>query len=220
MRSTRLKARTQNLKTENQELKLENQNLQTQNKEHILRQQKLSDQINALKLASTHSRKKWNSKKTKELELPKTIENIEIFNDHLHHERSELSAGLTNHKSRLEPDSKILSFSEAMEQRKSKTQHFDSERQGFLIEDTRRGMLFASPPEKSDNLKFISGITEILEARLNDCGIYTYKQILAWPDGAVVKFSNLLGVSESLITETWKQQAEFLAQPKDGKKAA
>lgn len=220
LRFTRFESRTQNLKTENQELKLENQNLQTQNDEHILRQQKLSDQINALKLTSTHSRKQWNSKKTNELELPKTIENIEISNDQLHHERSELSARLTNHKYIPEPDSAILSFAEAMEQRKSKTQHFDSEHQGFLIEHMRRGMLFASPPEKSDNLKFISGITEILEARLNDCGIYTYKQILAWPDGAVAEFSNLLGISESLITEIWKQQAEFLAQPKDRKKAA
>ena len=143
--------------------------------------------------------------KTKELELPKTIENIEISNGQLHHERSGLPASLTNHKSILDPNSAILSFAEAMEQKKSKTQHFDSEQQGFLIEHTRRGMLFASPPKKSDNLKFISGITEILEARLKDCGIYTYKKILAWPDGAVVEFSNLLRVSESLITEIWKQ---------------
>ena len=107
-----------------------------------------------------------------------------------------------------------------MEQRESLSRQFDAEHQGHLMEHAQRGMLFTSPPKKPDNLKFISGITEILEARLNDCGIYTYKQILAWNGGAVVEFSSLFGVSESLITKTWKQQAEFLAHPKDGQAAA
>ncbi len=158
--------------------------------------------------------------KTKESELSKTIDSLTISNDQLRHERAELLARLANHQSMSESDSAILSFAKAMEQRKSQSQQYDAEHQGHLIEHAQRGMLFASPPKKPDNLKFISGITEILEARLNDCGIYTYKQILAWSDGEVVEFSSLLGISESLITKTWQQQADFLAQPKDGQIAA
>ena len=107
-----------------------------------------------------------------------------------------------------------------MEQRKSQSQQYDAEHQGHLVKHPRRGMLFTSPPKKPDNLKFISGVTEILEARLNDCGIYCYKQILNWSEEAVTEFSVQLGIAESLITNTWKQQAEFLAQPKTGKAAA
>ncbi len=220
LRISQFETHTQSIESENQKLKLENQNLQTQQEQHILSQNKLSVEFNDLKRESSQSKERLNLQKTKESELSKTIDSLTISNDQLRHERAELLARLANHQSMSESDSAILSFAKAMEQRKSQSQQYDAEHQGHLIEHAQRGMLFASPPKKPDNLKFISGITEILEARLNDCGIYTYQQILAWSDEEVVAFSSLLGISESLITKTWQQQADFLAQPKDGQIAA
>lgn len=214
----------QGVEKENKKLKLENQTLQIQHQENLSHQNKSSVEISNLESMSNQSTEqanaRVNSQKTKELELIKKIESLERSNDQLQHERAGLLTRLAHQQSMSDSDSAIISFTKAMEQRKSKSQQFDAEHQGHLVKHFQRGLLFASPPKKPDNLKFISGITEIIEARLNDSGIYSYKQILEWSEIAVVEFSSLLGIEESLITNTWKQQAGFLAQPKDGKTAA
>lgn len=224
LKISQYESQMQGAELENQKLKLENQTLRIQHQENLSYQDKLSVEIRNLKSVNSHSteqaNERVNSQKTKELELTKKIESLERSNDQLQHERAGLLTRLANQQSMADSDSAIISFAKAMEQRKSKSQQFDAEHQGHLIKHTQRGMLFASPPKKPDNLKFISGITEILEARLNDSGIYSYKQILDWSEIAVTEFSGLLGIDESLITNTWKQQAEFLAQPKASKAAA
>lgn len=200
------------------------QGVEIENKKLISIQKELSSEISNLRNENKRSKadsiEKLDFQKTRALELSETIEKLKLSNDQLQQECSDLSVRLANQQSIVSSDSAIISFAEAMEQRKSQSQQFDAEHQGHLVKHSRRGMLFESPPQKPDNLKFISGITEILEARLNDCGIYTYKQILNWSEEAVSEFSNQLGIAESLITQTWKQQAEFLAQSKAGRAAA
>lgn len=220
LRISQLETHSKNRDSENKQLKSVYQSLQSQYKDSVSNHNQLSAELADLRLVNKQSQSELDLRRKKEIEFSNTIESLKISNDQLQYERAELQSRLANHKSISESDSAVLSFAKAMEQRESLSRQFDAEHQGHLMEHAQRGMLFTSPPKKLDNLKFISGITEILEARLNDCGIYTYKQILAWNGGAVVEFSSLLGVSESLITKTWKQQAEFLAHPKDGQAAA
>ena len=214
----------QGVEIENKKLNLEKKTLENEQQKLLSIQKELSNEISDLRNENSRSKEdsieKLNSQKTRVLELSETIEKLKISNDQLQQECSDLSVRLANQKSIVSSDSAIISFAQAMEQRKSQSQQFDAEHQGYLVKHSRRGMLFESPPQKPDNLKFISGISEILEARLNDCGIYTYNQILNWSEEAVSEFSNQLGIAESLIKQTWKQQAEFLAQSKAGKAAA
>ncbi|MCP4097878.1 MAG: hypothetical protein GY748_16730 [Planctomycetaceae bacterium] len=224
LRISQYESHMQGVEIENKQLKLANQTLQNEQQDILSAQQELSNEIDNLRRANLQSDEEANNRltaqKAKELESSETIENLRLKNDQLQQERVELLARLANQQSVAEADSAIISFAKAMEQRKSQSQQYDAEHQGHLVKHAQRGMLFTSPPKKPDNLKFISGVTEILEARLNDCGIYSYKQILNWSEEAVTEFSNQLGIAESLITNTWKQQAEFLAQPKTGKAAA
>jgi len=224
LRISQYESHMEGVEIENKQLKAENQTLQNEQQETLSAQQELANELNDLRRVNIQSKEEANERltaqKEKDLESSETIENLRLSNDQLHQERVELLARLANQQSVAESDSAIISFAKAMEQRKTQSQQFDTEHQGHLVKHAQRGMLFASPPKKSDNLKFISGVTEILEARLNDCGIYSYKQILNWSEEAVAEFSSQLGITESLITNTWKQQAEFLAQPKPGKAAA
>ena len=224
LRISQYESHMQGVEIENKKLNLEKKTLENEQQKLLSIQKELSNEISDLRNENSRSKEdsieKLNSQKTRVLELSETIEKLKISNDQLQQECSDLSVRLANQKSIVSSDSAIISFAQAMEQRKSQSQQFDAEHQGYLVKHSRRGMLFESPPQKPDNLKFISGISEILEARLNDCGIYTYNQILNWSEEAVSEFSNQLGIAESLIKQTWKQQAEFLAQSKAGKAAA
>lgn len=76
--------------------------------------------------------------------------------------------------------------------------------------DPVRGTIFTSPPESRDDLKRISGIAHVLEKRLNEFGIYTYKQIMEWDRRAIEEFSSLLTFKDRIERDDWKGQARTL----------
>ncbi len=80
--------------------------------------------------------------------------------------------------------------------------------------DPVRGVVFTEAPDTSDDLKKISGIAEILEKRLNDFGIFTYKQIIEWDRKAVDEFSALLAFRDRIDRDDWKGQAQVLYNQK------
>ena len=76
--------------------------------------------------------------------------------------------------------------------------------------DDRRGLVYTKPPRERDDLKKIAGIALVLEQKLNDFGIYTYKQIMEWDNTAIKEFSKLLSFRGRIEREHWLTQAEKL----------
>ncbi len=88
-----------------------------------------------------------------------------------------------------------------------------------LQQDERRGLIYTIPPEERDDLKRISGIASVLESRLNEFGIYTYRQIMDWDHVAVEEFSRLLTFRDRILRDKWIDQARRLYAEKYGKAA-
>ncbi|MEM8679127.1 MAG: hypothetical protein AAGF97_07235 [Planctomycetota bacterium] len=74
------------------------------------------------------------------------------------------------------------------------------------------GRIYHTPPEQRDDLKQISGIAQVLEARLNELGIYTYAQIMNWQQTQIDEFSKLLSFPDRIAREGWVAQARELHQ--------
>ncbi len=130
----------------------------------------------------------------------------------LRRERAAVMARLANYRKISDSDSMILSFNEALEARKRAA--YDSEYGGTTQKDPVRGLVYVEEPEFRDDLKLISGVAEVLEARLNDHGIYTFKQIMEWTPEAVEEFGRLLRFKERIYRENWQGQARKLYQDK------
>lgn len=77
-------------------------------------------------------------------------------------------------------------------------------------QDPLRGWIYRQPPPRCDDLRRISGIGEILEARLHDLGVYTYAQIMQWQANHVHEFSKLLAFRDRIEREQWVAQAKRL----------
>jgi predicted flap endonuclease-1-like 5' DNA nuclease len=136
----------------------------------------------------------------------------------LRRERAGVLARLANYRTIAEPDATIISFKQAMEERKQVA--YDQEYGGHTEEHATRGTVYTTEPESRDDLKRISGIAEVLEARLNDYGIYTFKQIMEWQPVAIEEFSRLLAFRDRIIRDDWKGQAKFFYQQKTQTSAA
>ncbi len=87
-----------------------------------------------------------------------------------------------------------------------KTQH-EPEYGGTIRKDQVRGNVYVEPPQFRDDLKKISGIAHVLERRLNEYGIYTYKQIMEWDKTAIDEFSHLLAFPDRIERDDWLGQA-------------
>ena len=86
--------------------------------------------------------------------------------------------------------------------------------------DSLLGVVFNRPPEFTDDLKKISGIASVLEARLNEIGIYTYKQIIGWNGIAIAEISKRLAFKDRIDRDQWQAQASTLYFEKYGSRAA
>ena len=86
--------------------------------------------------------------------------------------------------------------------------------------DEIKGLVFTQAPETRDDLKRIYGVAEVLEKKLNDCGIYTFKQIMEWDDRAIEEFSELLIFKDRIYRDNWLLQAKRLHDEKYGRRAA
>ncbi len=133
----------------------------------------------------------------------------------LRRERAGVLARLANYRTIAEPDATVISFTQAMAQLKNSDKgDYDREYGGHTRHDDVRGMVYTSEPETRDDLKRISGIAEVLEARLNDYGIYTFKQVMEWKPAAIEEFSRLLAFRDRIVRDDWKGQAKFFYEQK------
>ena len=82
-------------------------------------------------------------------------------------------------------DSMILSLSEAR-------QTIDHEYGGETRIHRTRGRVFTSRPKQVDDLKLISGVATVMEGKLNDYGVYTFRQVMEWDETNISEFKELL----------------------------
>ena len=132
----------------------------------------------------------------------------------LRKERTGVLARLANYRTVTEPEATVISFKQAMEIRDQAATSYDSEYGGTVSRHDKRGMIYTEAPDSQDDLKRISGIAVVLEARLNDYGIYTFRQIMEWEPEAVEEFSRLLAFRDRIVRDDWIGQARFFYNEK------
>ncbi len=84
-------------------------------------------------------------------------------------------------------------------------------RDQHVAADPALGVIFHEKPEVSDDLTRIDEISPELEHRLNQMGIYRFRQVASWSDGNVSEVANRLDVpKERIERERWLPQASEL----------
>jgi predicted flap endonuclease-1-like 5' DNA nuclease len=86
----------------------------------------------------------------------------------------------------------------------------DDEYRGRTRFDDRRGWVFTELPQLRDDLKKITGIANVLERRLNELGIFTYRQIMEWDHKMIAEFSKLFAFKDRIQRDGWQRQARDL----------
>lgn len=76
---------------------------------------------------------------------------------------------------------------------------------------TKPSALSAPDGGKADDLKKIKGIGKVNETKLNELGIYHYKQIAAWSQAEVNWVGSYLSFAGRIEREDWIEQAKKLA---------
>ncbi len=108
----------------------------------------------------------------------------------------------------IEADKLLASDDETEDDKRYYNQEADYEH--TVLEEIGRSIPRAGLDEK-DDLKKIDGIGMFVEQRLNQLGIYTYKQISHFDEAFVAKLGAALGFSEQTISrDQWVEQAQKL----------
>ncbi len=80
--------------------------------------------------------------------------------------------------------------------------------------DDKKGLIYSQRPDSADDLKIISGVGPVLEQKLNDIGIYTYKQVADWSPENIAIFDNLISFPGRIERDSWQDQAKKLHDQK------
>ncbi len=80
------------------------------------------------------------------------------------------------------------------------------------IDDSWRPSGFDSAPEDADELKRIKGIGAVIEATLNELGIYKFEQIAEWNSDNIAWVENSIAFPGRIQRENWLSQAKTLSE--------
>lgn len=80
------------------------------------------------------------------------------------------------------------------------------------LSDDSRPVSLAQRPDDTDELKRIKGIGTVIEATLNELGIFQFRQIAEWTDENIAWVEHFLAFPGRISRENWVQQAQALAQ--------
>lgn len=67
-------------------------------------------------------------------------------------------------------------------------------------------------PATPDDLKMISGVGPVMEAKLHDLGIYTFAQIAKWTENEIAWVDGYLAFRGRILRDDWIKQADALAR--------
>ena len=132
----------------------------------------------------------------------------------LRKERALVLATLADQRQAQQPEATIISFTQSMDPPVADHDDYDQEYGGRMRRDANRGLVFTETPDSCDDLKRISGIAEVLEKRLNDFGVFTFKQVMDWQPHEIEEFSRLLAFRDRIDRDDWQGQARFFYNQK------
>ncbi|MGJ8657121.1 MAG: NADH-quinone oxidoreductase subunit J [Akkermansiaceae bacterium] len=72
------------------------------------------------------------------------------------------------------------------------------------------GIIYDSRPDYADDLVIINGVGPLLEDKLNNFGVFTFKQIADWTPENVTEFDDLLSFKGRIDRDNWIAQATEL----------
>ena len=67
-------------------------------------------------------------------------------------------------------------------------------------------------PATPDDLKMISGVGPVMEAKLHDLGIYTFAQVAKWTEKEIAWVDGYLAFRGRILRDDWIKQADALAR--------
>ena len=79
---------------------------------------------------------------------------------------------------------------------------------GQMKADESLGILYTSAPDEVDDLTRIKGVAGVLSKKLNDYGVYKYRQIALWTPQICEDFSNTLSFKGRIQRDNWIDQAK------------
>lgn len=89
---------------------------------------------------------------------------------------------------------------------------------GTVRLDPGIGIVYATRPERWDDLTLLRGVGEVLQSRLHDLGIFTFKQIAVWTAAQVQEIARIIEAKDRIQRDYWVQQASELHYLKYGEK--
>lgn len=84
--------------------------------------------------------------------------------------------------------------------------------------DEKLGIVYATRPDRWDDLTLLRGVGEVLQGRLHDRGIFTFKQIAVWTAENAQEAARLIEAKDRIQRDFWVQQACELHYLKYGEK--
>jgi NADH-quinone oxidoreductase subunit E len=81
---------------------------------------------------------------------------------------------------------------------------------GHAARDEKLGLVFHSRPERYDDLTLLRGIGDALHTKLQEHGIYTFRQIALWTEEHIREFDSRLVAKDRIRREQWVKQARNL----------
>ena len=179
------------------------------------RQEKAQSQLDEMVARQISRESERSNDRSRILELEAQLKaSLETVDD-LRKERAMVLATLAEKHQAQTPEATIISFTQAIEEKEPVVdEDYDPEYGGRTRRDANRGIVFTEAPESCDDLKRISGIAEVLEKRLNDFGIYTFRQVMEWKPGEIEEFSRLLAFRDRIDRDDWQGQARFFYNQK------
>ena len=104
-------------------------------------------------------------------------------------------------------DNQVADSSDDLEQKS--INFFSSQiESGQIVKDDELGLLYTSKPDEEDDLTLIKGVAGVLKGKLNDFGIYTFRQIVLWTPEVANEFSDRLSFKGRVERDDWKGQAK------------
>ncbi|MDA7921987.1 hypothetical protein N9B73_09545 [Verrucomicrobiales bacterium] len=86
---------------------------------------------------------------------------------------------------------------------------------GEVKQDVNYGILYAEKPGEIDDLKKIKGVGKVLEGKLNEIGVYRFKQVGVWTKPFCEEFAKMLtSFKDRIYRDNWIAQAKGLHNEK------
>ena len=180
----------------------------------LRRQAELQSRLDSMMAEHLSSTNRHEDREQEVIRLQQQLLQSEATIAKLRTQRTEMLNEMATQRGDFE-DAAVISFTQAMKQRSEAS--FNPEYGGIVRMDSTRGLVFTEAPETKDDLKLISGIATVLESRLNEFGIYTFKQIMEWKPNEIEEFSRLLTFKERIVRDDWQGQARFFYNKKKKK---